>query len=68
MKWSLALMAVGISIIALGVIPLYFTGLTINTLEATASLFAVGLLIFLVGLLIRRTRNAWRETFSKTAR
>jgi uncharacterized membrane protein YtjA (UPF0391 family) len=64
LKWSITLMIVGILIIAIGFIPPYFGGLSINTLETTASLFSVGLLIFLVGLFIRRARKAFRTTFS----
>jgi hypothetical protein len=59
-------MLVGVLIIVLGFIPPYFGGITINTLEGTASLFAIGILIFLVGLLIRRAGKAFRSTMSST--
>lgn len=47
-------MIVGVLICAAGMIPLYFGGITLDTLEGMASLVAVGLLVFLVGVVVRR--------------
>lgn len=66
MKWSITLMIAGILISLIGVVPPYFDGLTINALEVTASFLAVGILIFLVGLLIRKAKRALDATFQST--
>ena len=64
MKWSLSLMIFGILVIILGLVPPYFDGVTFNTLEVAASFFAVGILLFLVGLLIRRAKKVFESTFA----
>jgi hypothetical protein len=59
MRWSLGLMVIGTFVITLGFVPIYFNGITIVTLEGAASLFAVGIFVFLVGLLIRKATRVF---------
>jgi hypothetical protein len=60
-------MIVGVLIVALGFIPPYFGGITINTLEGTASFCAIGILVFLIGLLIRKAKKAFTTNFQSTS-
>jgi hypothetical protein len=55
-------MAVGVLICALGLVPLYASGITIGTLEGAASILAIGIFVFLVGIFIRRVTRALRTT------
>jgi hypothetical protein len=63
LKWSIALMVTGVLIGILGFIPLYAYGITIFTLESAASVIAIGLLVFLIGLLIRRATKVFKTLF-----
>jgi hypothetical protein len=63
LKWSIALMVIGVLIGVLGFIPLYAYGITIFTLESAASVIAIGLLVFLIGLLIRRATKVFKTLF-----
>lgn len=60
------LMILGVIIIVLGFLPIYFSGINIGTLEGATSLFFVGLLIFLIGLGLRRLRKVF-EPSQKTS-
>jgi hypothetical protein len=55
-------MILGVLIFAFGFGPLYFSGITIATLEGAASFFVVGIFVFLIGLLIRRVRKVFKAT------
>jgi hypothetical protein len=61
-------MIAGVLIFAFGFLPLYFSGVTISTLEGAASFFAVGILVFLVGHLIRKVKKAFEPTAKGAAR
>lgn len=61
MRWSTRLIVIGVVIIAVGIIPLPFAGLTIGTLETTASFFVVGLLVLLIGVMLRRFQRALKR-------
>jgi hypothetical protein len=56
-------MVIGVLIGVLGFIPLYAYGITIFTLESAASVIAIGLLVFLIGLLIRRATKVFKTLF-----
>ncbi len=60
MRWSVRLMVIGVLVILVGFLPIYFSGLTIGTLESAASFFAVGLLILLVGIMLRTLRKTFQ--------
>ncbi|MGA2199998.1 MAG: hypothetical protein ABSG45_08685 [Nitrososphaerales archaeon] len=49
---------VGALIILIGFVPLIASGLKIAALEGAVSLFAIGLLVLLIGLLIRKLQKA----------
>ena len=55
-------MIAGALIFAFGFLPIYFSGITISTLEGAASFFAVGILVFLIGFLIRKVKKAFKST------
>lgn len=67
MKWSITLMIVGALIVVLGFIPPYLGGITINTLEGAASFCAIGILVFLIGLLIRKANKAFKTNFQSAS-
>jgi predicted lipid-binding transport protein (Tim44 family) len=67
LKWSITLMIAGALIVVLGFVPPYLGGITINTLEGTASFCAIGILIFLIGLLIRKAKRAFKTSFQNTS-
>ena len=58
MKWSTRLIAAGVLICLVGVIPPYYSGLTIGALESAASFIAVGILILLLGVMLRKLQRA----------
>lgn len=58
MKWSVGLIAAGALICALGFVPLYTGGITISTLEGAASFVAIGVFVFLIGIVVRRISKA----------
>ena len=62
MRWSIRLILVGILVILAGFIPFALAGVTIPSLEVAASFFATGILIFLLGIMLRRLQ----KTFSTT--
>ena len=68
MNWSITMIVTGILVVVIGFVPLYFGGVKIDTLETAASFAAVGILIFLVGVLMRRARRVIKETFSSGTR
>lgn len=59
-------MIVGVLIIVVGFLPFYFSGINIETLESATSLFFVGLLVFLIGLGLRRLRKAFEHSQKST--
>ncbi len=58
MRWSTRFIVVGALIILIGFVPLIASGLKMTALEGAASLFAIGLLVLFVGLLLRRLQKA----------
>lgn len=59
MRWSTRLLVLGIVIMLVGLIPPAALGVTIGSVESAASLIAVGLLVFLLGMLLRRLQKAF---------
>ena len=60
MRWSTRLIILGVLIFAIGFVPLKYYGLTVPTLENASAFFAVGILITLLGVLIRRINRAFK--------
>jgi hypothetical protein len=58
MRWSLALIVVGLLLMLLGMVPLAVAGFSVGTLESSASFFATGLLILLVGVMLRKVHRS----------
>jgi len=58
-RWSTRLLVLGIVIMLVGLIPPAALGVTIGSVESAASLIAVGLLVFLLGMLLRRLQKAF---------
>jgi len=48
----------GMLLIALGFVPLAFGHLNFDTLETAGSFFAVGVLVFLIGLMLRKVAKS----------
>jgi hypothetical protein len=59
LRWSVRLMVLGVLIILLGLVPPLATGLSVGSAEAAASFFAIGILVLLFGLLLRRLQKAF---------
>jgi hypothetical protein len=59
LRWSTRFIVVGALIILIGFVPLIASGLKLATLEGAASLFATGLLVLFVGLMLRRLQKAF---------
>jgi hypothetical protein len=59
LRWSTKFIIVGVAIILIGLVPPVAVGLTIGTLESTASLFTIGILVLLIGMGIRRLQKAF---------
>ena len=62
MTWSARLMLVGVLICSVGFVPLYMNGVTLDTLLGAASFIAIGMFVFLIGLLLRKLTRAFRST------
>jgi len=58
MRWSTRIMIPGMLLIALGFVPLAFGHLNFDTLETAGSFFAVGVLVFLIGLMLRKVAKS----------
>jgi hypothetical protein len=52
-------MIAGVLVIALGFVPLLFGHFTFSSLESAGSFFAIGILIFIVGWLLRKIRRSF---------
>jgi uncharacterized membrane protein len=59
MKWSIGLMLIGTVFFALGILALWFGKFSLSSAETAASFIATGVLIFLVGLLLRRVTKSF---------
>jgi len=59
MKWSIRVMLVGTVFFALGILALWLGKFSLSSAETAASLMATGVLIFLVGLLLRRVTKSF---------
>ena len=53
------MIAVGVLIMLVGFVPLLASGFTVAALEGAATFFATGLLIFLVGTMLRKLRKSF---------
>ena len=58
MRWSTRLIVAGVAICLIGVLPPYFSGPTIDALESAASFVAIGILILLLGVGLRKLQRA----------
>ena len=58
MRWSTRLIIVGVLICLIGVIPVYYSGPTIDALESAAGFIAVGILVLLLGVGLRKLQRA----------
>ena len=61
MRWSVRLILIGVVIILAGFIPPLVSGLSIGTAESTASIAVIGILVLLLGLLLRRVQKALKR-------
>jgi len=59
MRWSTRLIILGVVVFAIGVVPLKYSGLTIPALENAAAFFATGILIILIGILLRKIQRSF---------
>jgi hypothetical protein len=57
LRWSTGFIAAGVSIALLGFAPLAASGVDVGPLENAASFFAIGILLLLVGLMLRKLRK-----------
>jgi len=67
MRWSTRFIMLGILIIALGFLPFVFRHFTWVGFETSASFFAVGLLIFLIGWGMRKIRKGMEKSSQQKA-
>jgi hypothetical protein len=67
MRWSLAIMLVGVLLIALGSVPLLIGNIDVPTLESAAGFFTVGIFFLLVGFGLRRVRKVLEKSASSSA-
>lgn len=58
LRWSTRLIIAGVLISAIGVLPPYFSGPTIDALESAAGFISVGILILLLGVGLRKLQRA----------
>jgi hypothetical protein len=62
MRWSTGFMLAGLLVMGLGFVPIFLAHITFGSLESAASFFAVGLLLFLIGFLLRRLRKSLEKS------
>jgi len=62
LRWSARFMLVGVLICSVGFLPIYVNGVTLETLQGMASFLAIGVFVFLIGLLLRRLAKTFRST------
>jgi len=60
LRWSVRLIVLGVLIVLIGLVPPIATGLSVGSAEAAASFFAIGILVLLVGFLLRRIQKAFK--------
>jgi VIT1/CCC1 family predicted Fe2+/Mn2+ transporter len=62
MRWSTGFMLAGLLVMGLGFVPIFLAHITFESLESAASFFAVGLLLFLIGFLLRRLSKSLEKS------
>ncbi|MDA4114842.1 MAG: hypothetical protein OK474_12430 [Thaumarchaeota archaeon] len=59
MRWSSKFIIGGTVIFLIGLLPPIVAGVTIGTLESAASFFATGILVLLIGMMIRKLQESF---------
>jgi hypothetical protein len=59
LRWSSKFIIGGAVIFLIGLLPPIVAGLTVGTLESAASFFVIGILVLLIGMMIRKLQKSF---------